>query len=254
MSNEFEQVNPEVVENTEVKAPVEKDFLLDDGSISSRSAYIRQEFKKDRSRGDIAKELGVAYYIVYSATTNMFNAAHPEGGSGVGSARGEMIAITETTREYVADRDAYAGEETLVNIPRSAYMRELVKGGMSRGEVAKLLDCPYATVYASTKDEEGGTTKATRVVLIHPETGEEINRADYIRELFEAGMTRKEIAVHITKMTGDLCDYSTVWAATKPPKAEVEAVEAVEATEEVEEVEEDTEYDETDEDIDEDAD
>lgn len=242
MSNEFENVNQEAAENAEVKAPVEKDFLLDDGSSSSRSAYIRQEFKKDRSRGDIAKELGVAYYIVYSATANMFNAAHPEGGSGTGSARGEMITVTEESRELVVDTTAYEGTEKLVNIPRSAYMRELVKGGMSRGEIAKLLDCPYATVYAATKDEEGGTTKATRVVLIHPETGAEINRADYIRELFEAGMTRKEIAVHITKMTGDLCDYSTVWAATKPPKAEVEAVEAVEATE-AEEVE-DAEYDE----------
>lgn len=213
----------EAVAPTVVKGEV-AEMLLDTGAMGSRSAYIRQEFKKDRNRGDIAKELAVPYYIVYSATANMFNGAHPEGGGSTGSARGELVTITEVGRVYIADGAAYEGEEKLISVARPAFMRELVQNGMSRGDIAKLFDCPYATVYAATKEEGGTPGKVARITFVHPETMETVNRADYIRELFNAGKTRKEIAVHITKMTGELCDYSTVWAATKPVKEEAEAI------------------------------
>src|SRR5262245_17479757 len=34
----------------------------------SRTDYIRQEFARGRTRGEIARELGVAYQVVYQAT------------------------------------------------------------------------------------------------------------------------------------------------------------------------------------------
>ena len=39
-----------------------------DGASMRRIDYIRQEFAKGRKRGEIAKELGVAYQIVFAAT------------------------------------------------------------------------------------------------------------------------------------------------------------------------------------------
>ena len=39
-----------------------------EGTQMRRIDYIRQEFAKGRKRGEIAKELGVAYQIVFAAT------------------------------------------------------------------------------------------------------------------------------------------------------------------------------------------
>ena len=37
----------------------EKNYQLEDGTMGSRSAFIRQEFAKNKSRKQIADELGV---------------------------------------------------------------------------------------------------------------------------------------------------------------------------------------------------
>ena len=184
-----------------------KKFTLDDGTESSRSAYIRQEFNKGRSRGDITKELEVPYYIVYSATANMFNEAHPEGGGrAFGGARGTMVEHPETG----------------AMVSRASLMREMVEAGTSRGEVAKQFEVPYATVYAATKEIKTGAegTHGGKVMITDPETGEEIARVDYIRAQFEAGKSRREIANELS------CDYAVVWAATKEKKEDEVAPEA----------------------------
>ena len=47
----------------------QKIFLTEGpGKGKARVDYIRKEFKKGRKRGEIAKELGVAYQIVFAAT------------------------------------------------------------------------------------------------------------------------------------------------------------------------------------------
>ncbi len=56
----------DVVQEVEAKEPVQ--YFLDNGQECSRSAYIRQEFLKNKSRSEIAKELDVSYNIVFSAT------------------------------------------------------------------------------------------------------------------------------------------------------------------------------------------
>ena len=44
-------------------------YLLEGpGKGMKRAEYIRQEFKKGRTRGEIAKELGIVYQIIFAAT------------------------------------------------------------------------------------------------------------------------------------------------------------------------------------------
>lgn len=190
-------------------APVEKQmFQLDDGTMASRSAYIRQEFKKDRNRGEIAKELAVAYYVVYSATTNMYNAAHPEGAVSSFGSRGTMVSVDVVGEDGVV---------TPTMMPRTEAMRRDLVAGMTRGDIAKKYDCPYATVYAATKEENAdGTIKVAKKMIEHPVTGELKPRVEVIRELYEADKDKDGIR----RIIADLLhvDYAVVWAATKAPK------------------------------------
>lgn len=173
------------------------------GQPVSRAAFIRDLFlEKNLSRGDIRKTLcdvegkDVPYYIVYSATQNLHNAAHPAGAEGAVSSRRGVILEDGT--------------------PRAEKMREMARQGVSRGEIAKHFDTPYATVFAATKDiypkGEGGEGAVRQRVVIKTPDGREVGRAEYIRELFAQGATRRQIANQLQ------CDYAIVWAATKGKK------------------------------------
>ncbi len=203
-----EEVEVEVEAKVKAKVP---GVILDTGEEGSRSAYIRQEFLKDRSRAEIAKELDTPYYIVYSATANMFNAVHTEeGGRASGGVRGVMVEDPET------------GEQ----ITRAEAMRKMFAAGKNRTEIKEYFDTPYATVYAATKDVEApeGAVKGGRVMVEDTENpGVQVPRTELIRRLYKKGegMTRREIADALK------CDYAVVWASTKEPKkaeAEAEAV------------------------------
>ena len=237
-SKEDEQMNEEMmgqeVLETEVAEAEAVEYHLDDGTACSRSAYIRQEFQKDRSRQDIGKELGLKYYIVYSATANMFNAAHPENG-GSGAAGKGSILVPRVNADLVfidAEGTVVEDEALAAMMPRAELMRELAIAGVERAKLKDYFQVPYATVYAATKEvfDSGDGEKRTRKTITHPETGEEMNRADYIRELYAdgEGLSRRDIAKKLTQLTDDLVDYATVWAATKPAKAETEEVEGEE--------------------------
>ena len=63
-------------------------ILMADGK--RRIDYIREEFAKGRTRGDIAKELGVAYQIVFAATKAKAEAAPAEGEAAPAVAEGEV--------------------------------------------------------------------------------------------------------------------------------------------------------------------
>lgn len=214
-TQEEEVTMSEQVEKQEVQVEaveeVKPTFISDTtGKTISRSAYIRQEFLKNRSRGDIAKELGCAYGIVYSATANMENEVH-KATEGASAARGVIMTHPETGAQ----------------ISRAEYCREQVEAGKSRGALAKELGIAYATVYAATKDlkaEGGGTFGGTRVFV--EVDGNAKPRSEFIREEFLAGKTRREIANEIG------CDYAVVWAATKTLKETEEEVVAAETTEE----------------------
>lgn len=179
----------------------EKQYVLDNGEPCSRAAYVRQEFNKDRSRKEIAEELGVSYNIVFSATANMFNSHHPEGGGGAGRA---VMAEHPETGEQMARRE----------IMRDLYGEK----GWTRGEIANHFQCPYGTVYGATRDvdppEGSKAAKGGKVMITHPETQEQVARVDFIREKWAEGWTRRQIA----DAAG--CDYSVVWMATKEDKEE----------------------------------
>lgn len=176
---------------------VQEMFELEDGTTGSRADYIRQEFKKDRSRGEIAKELDVPYHTVYSATVNMFNEAHPERGGG-----GSKTAIVEHPE---------TGEQK----PRTEVVRDLYgEYGWSRGQIKDHFEISYGAVYQATKDM--GSTSGGKKMIEHPETGEQVARVDFIREKWAEGLSRREIA----DMIG--CDYAIVWAATAEKKEDKE--------------------------------
>lgn len=202
-------VNAEGQEAVPAEAKEVKVYALDNGQECSRSAFIRQEFMKDRSRGDIAKELEIAYGLVYTATANMYNLVHPEGGTGRTGNRGA------TLNEEVTLND---GSTLPAGSSRADLFRaQVTSGEKTRGELAKEFDIPYATVYAATKDAVvpgGGASHGGRVTL---EDG--TPRAEYIRAQYAAGATRRAIADELH------CDYAIVWAATKVKKEAGEAVE-----------------------------
>ena len=241
------QTEGTVVEGTEEETAEKVTYTID-GEECSRSAYIRHLFNQNMSRQDIAKELNVKYYVVYSATANMYNTAHPEGETGNGRGS-QAVPKVNADFKYVdaegnvieADEEGNLDSSKFVMVPRADLMRELVQAGKTRSEIKEYFGVAYATVYAATKDATEGTGSRERKMVIDPETNEEVKRADYIRKLFDAGMGRREIAKQVTDLTGELVDYSTVWAATKPKKGEeaTKAEETEEATENPEEVVED---------------
>ncbi len=203
---------------------LEEVYKLDNGEECSRSAFIRQEFLKDRSRSEIAKELDVPYYIVYSATANMYNEVHKEGENRrPGGNRGVMVEDPET------------GE----TISRAEAMRRMYAEGKTRSEIKEHFGTPYSTVYAATKDVEPpeGAPRGGRIMVEHPETGEQVQRVELIRECYEQGQSRREIADLIG------CDYSVVWAATRELKPLEEDTDKVEDVEDVEDFEEDLDED-----------
>jgi DNA invertase Pin-like site-specific DNA recombinase len=103
---------------------------------------------------------------------------------------------------------------------RASQMREMFKAGKSRADVAKELGVTYQTVFAATRGIEGGggtSVGRQKIMVTHPDTGEEVARIDLIRELFEKGKTRGEIAKLLNTT------YQIVYQATKG--AEQEAAE-----------------------------
>lgn len=172
-----------------------KVYTLKDGSTTdSRASKIRDMFMQEgMTRSAITKELGVLYSIVHSATANMDNGT-------VGQRGRTMVELEDGSK-----------------IARTDYIRQQVGEGRPRGDVAKELGIPYGTVFAACKGMDipgaGGGRKMVEV------DGKSIARVDYIRQLYEQGMSRGDIANKITVMTGERCDYSTVWAATKTAQA-----------------------------------
>ena len=229
-----EQVATETPET--VKAPKEREtYELADGSIGSRAAFIREKFVNDNmSRKQIAEEFGFDYRVVYSATVNMHNEA--EGGSRGRSAvnavikvnvENQVVEVKEVDGAQVTfvngeASDVTYAEDDLMDKPRNEWIQEVVAAGMSRGEVAKILDVSYGVVYGLTKDAEG--TRQTHTVTL--EDGTEIPRAEYIRRQAAAGVSRGDIAKELG------VPYSVVWQATKTEKtAQEKFEEAIKAIE-----------------------
>ena len=212
-----------------VKAPKEREtFELADGSIGSRAAFIREKFTNDNmSRKQIAEQFGFDYRVVYSATVNMQNDA--EGGTRGRSAANVMIKVNADNQVVEVKEidgaqvtfvngeatDVTYEEDQLTDKLRNEWIQEAVAAGMSRGDVAKILDVSYGVVYGLTKDAEG--TRQTYTITL--EDGTEISRAEYIRRQAAAGVSRGDIAKELG------VPYSVVWQATKTEKSDQEKYE-----------------------------
>jgi DNA invertase Pin-like site-specific DNA recombinase len=95
---------------------------------------------------------------------------------------------------------------------KASLMREAFKSGKSRSEVAREFDVTYQTVFAATRGMEGGggpSVGRQKIMVTHPDTGEEVARIDLIREMFEGGKSRGEIAKALNTT------YQIVYQATK---------------------------------------
>lgn len=196
-------------------------YALADGTEGSRAAFIREKFVDENlSRKQIAEEYGFDYRVVYSATVNMTNEA--EATTRGRSATNAVIKVngdnqlvevktidgapvTFVNSEAV---DFVYGEEDLADKKRNDWITEMVDGGVSRGDVAKMLDLSYGVVYGLTKDAEG--TRSTHMVTL--EDGTEMSRSEYIRKRVAEGLSRSEVAKEL-----DVA-YSVVWQATKVDK------------------------------------
>lgn len=206
-----------------VAAPKEKEtYELADGSQGSRAAFIREKFiNENMSRKDIATNYGFEYRVVYSATVNMVNEAEAgTRGRSVGNAVIKVNADNQlvevktnedgSTSTYVNGEltDVVYGQDELTDKARNVWIQEVIAGGMSRGDVANILDLSYGVIYSLTKEADG--TRTTHMVTL--EDGTEVSRAEYIRQLAASGMERGEIAKQLD------VPYSVVWQATKTQK------------------------------------
>lgn len=173
-----------------------KEFVSDVGEAISRSAYIKQEFIKGKSRNELVAELEIPYYIVYGATVNMTNDAH----TGTTKGRSKKVTLIE-----ILDT-----EGNVVKVDRNEAMQSDFSNGVSRKDIAAKYEVTYGTVFAATKELGGNTSRSKEIE--DPNTGELKARAVFIRELEAEGKTRREIADYLK------IDYAIVWAATKPAK------------------------------------
>lgn len=212
-----------------VQEPKEKEtYELADGSVGSRAAFIREKFVNDNmSRKEIAETYGFAYRVVYSATVNMTNDAEAttRGRSAANAvikvnAENQLVEVKDIEGAPVtfvngeAVDVTYADEE-LTDKARNEWIKEMVEAGMSRGDIAKILDLSYGVVYGLTKEAEGTRTAHT----VELEDGTVMSRAEYIRKRAAEGVSRGDIAKELN------VPYSVVWQATKTEKSAQEKYE-----------------------------
>lgn len=212
-----------------VQEPKEKEtYELADGSIGSRAAFIREKFINDNmSRKEIAETYGFAYRVVYSATVNMVNDAETttRGRAATNAtikvnAENQLVEVKEIEGAPVTfvngeAVDVVYADEELTEKSRNEWIKEQVDAGMSRGDVAKILDLSYGVVYGLTKEAEGTRTAHT----IELEDGTTMSRAEYIRKRAAEGVSRGDIAKELG------VPYSVVWQATKTEKTAQEKYE-----------------------------
>ena len=212
------------------EAKEKETYELADGSIGSRAAFIREKFLNDNmSRKEIAETYGFAYRVVYSATVNMANDA--EATTRGRSATNAIIKVNKDNQLVEVKEiegapvtfvngeavDVSYADDELTEKSRNEWIKEQVDAGMSRGDVAKILDLSYGVVYGLTKEAEG--TRTSHVIEL--EDGTTITRAEYIRKRAAEGVSRGDIAKELG------VPYSVVWQATKTEKTAQEKYEEV---------------------------
>lgn len=205
-------------------------YELADGSMGSRAAFIREKFLVDNmSRKDISEKFGFAYRVVYSATVNLTNEAEaPTRGRTAANvliqvnADNQLVEVKEIEGAPVTfvngeAVDVVYAEDELTGKTRNEWIKEQVEAGVSRGDIAKILNLSYGVIYSLTKEAEGTRTAHT----VELEDGTVIARSEYIRMRAAEGVSRGDIAKELD------VPYSVVWQATKTEKSAQEKYEDV---------------------------
>ena len=218
-----EELNTSEPAEVNADASAQKTYPLADGTQGSRAAFIREKFLVDNmSRKEIAEQFDMPYRVVYSATVNMSNSAEsPSRGRSASmstvslTADGECVVTKDN--KVLVNGEIFDGAITdlgeLTTTDRNAWIKTQVENGVSRGDIAKMLDMSYGVVYGITKDQEG--TRA-RIEITLDDGVTKVSRAEYIRMQFAAGVSRGDIAKKLE------VPYSVVWQATKTEKTEAD--------------------------------
>jgi transposase len=246
MENEMEvnkEVDTTVPETTETAgaAADKKVWHNAKGDEVSMSEFIREQFTVNNlSRKDISEKFDINYRTVYGATVNMTNDAEPSSrGRGVTNPKIKVTAdnkvlIEKTegegdaavTKYFLNGEELVAGEGGVVELPetvetdRNSWIKDQVAAGVSRGDIAKILDISYGVVYGMTKEEEGTRQKYE---VEYEENGEtkHMARTEYIRKRVAEGVSRADVAKELG------VEYSVVWQATKKDKTDEEKYEGL---------------------------
>jgi transposase len=181
------------------------------------------------SRKEITEKYGFPYRVVYSATVNMTNEAEaPTRGRSAANAyikvnaENQLVEVKEIEGAPVTfvngeAMDVVYAEEALIEKSRNEWIKEQVEAGVSRGDIAKILNLSYGVIYGLTKEAEGTRTAHT----VELEDGTVVSRTEYIRMRAAAGVSRGEIAKELD------VPYSVVWQATKTEKTSQEKYEDI---------------------------
>ncbi len=236
-AQENEQVNVELPEGATAEAPAQREtYTLADGSEGSRAAFIREKFiDENMSRKQISEQFGFPYRVVYSATVNMVNEAEaPSRGRSATNAiikvnsENQVVEVKDVDGQQLTFVNGEAvdvtyADEDLQDKNRNEWIKEAIETGMSRGDIAKILNLSYGVIYGLTKDSEN--TRQTHTVTL--EDGTEISRAEYIRRRVAEGVSRSDVAKELD------VPYSVVWQATKTEKTDEDkfraAIEVIES-------------------------
>lgn len=217
---EFDGTAP-TAEEAAAEAKDTREWRLSDGTVVSKSEFIREQFLKfNKSRKQIAEEFGINYRTVYGATVNLTNDAEPA--TRGRSAANQKINVTEDSKvvtvidgvthvDGVAVSDEEAATLETIEVDRNEWIREQVMNGRSRGDVAAVLGLSYGVIYSITKDIEGASQRHEIEY-----NGKVMSRSEYIRTRYAEGASKSEIAKELG------VDYPVVWSALKSLKSDAE--------------------------------
>lgn len=196
-------------------------YFDNEGNEISCSAFCRMKFlEENMTKREIADTYDINYRTVYGACQNLVNDAAEEkrGRSAVEAtiqvnAENQPVVVTKEGKTLVAgvEVDAELEEGTLETVNRKEWVLAQIEAGMEKNEVAKQLNVSHGVIYSITKDATGLNNRTK--VMITLEDGTEISRSKHIRNLYAAGVTRKDIAKQL-----DVA-YNVVYQATKEEKS-----------------------------------
>lgn len=222
-----EAVNTEV-ENNEaslitVDAEGKKIYHDMEGAEITCSAFCRMIFEtQNLTKKQISDKYDIPYRTVYGACQNLTNDA-----TGTRSRVPSTVKVNADGKVLVAGDEGHFlldGEDigtsvdmtAFSSVDRDTWVKEQFANGVERADIAKKLNVSHGVIYNITKDM-GDKRGAVMITL---EDGTSMKRVEYIRNLYENGQSRADIAKLLD------IPYNVVYQATKEDKSVAEKLKA----------------------------